>query len=66
VNLNDLVERRLMLIFEPEIRRVTLEELADVLVEAGRLEPERRNAEVDRCIETLARFQGRRVLLETD
>ena len=65
-NLNDLVERRLMLIFEPELRRATLEELADVLVEAGRLEPERRNDEVDRCIESLARFQGRRVLLETD
>ena len=65
-NLNDLVERRLMLIFGPELRRATLEELADVLVEAGRLEPERRNAEVERCIESLVRFQGRRVLLETD
>ena len=65
-NLNDLVERRLMLIFEAELRRATLEELADVLVESGRIEPERRNAEVDRCIESLRRFQGRRVLLETD
>ena len=65
-NLNDLVERRLMLIFESELRRTTLEELADILVEAGRLAPYQRNAEVDRCIESLAKFQGRRVLLETD
>jgi len=64
-NLNDLVERRLMLVFERELRRTTLEELADVLVEAGKLEPEQRDAEVERCIESLAKFQGRRVLLET-
>ena len=60
--LNDLVERRLMLIFEPELRRTTLEELADILLEAGRLDLTQRNLEVDRCIAALEKFQGKRVL----
>jgi glycerol-3-phosphate dehydrogenase len=63
-NLNDLVERRLMLIFEPELHRETLEELADLLVVSGRLDRADRDAEVERCIESLAKFQGKCVLPE--
>ncbi len=63
-NLNDLVERRLMLVFQSELHRQTLEELTGLLVAAGRVDQADREAEVDRCIESLKRFQGKCVLPE--
>lgn len=60
--LNDLVERRLMLIFEPQLTRDTLDELADLMIEAECLPPSARNQEVRNCIDLLQRFQGKRVL----
>ena len=38
--LEDLVERRLMLLYSPQLSRRTLDELADLLVESGRLSAE--------------------------
>ncbi|MBI1312785.1 FAD-dependent oxidoreductase [bacterium] len=60
--LNDLVERRLMLVFEPELQQATLEELADLLVAEGRLAQPDRDAEIERSISLLERFQGKRVV----
>ena len=62
--LNDLVERRLILIFEPTLQRATLEELADLLIESGKLGSAERDAEIERCIASLEKFQGKRVLPE--
>lgn len=59
--LEDLVERRLMLAFARELSISTLNDLADVLIEAGRLEPTARAAEVAACVERLQRFYGRQV-----
>jgi glycerol-3-phosphate dehydrogenase len=63
-SLNDLIERRLMLIFEPNLRRSTLTELAGLLIKAERLAPEQQESEIERCIASLETFQGRRVLPE--
>jgi len=62
--LEDLVERRLMLIFQPTIHRATLEQLAIELVRAGRLTECEVDAEVDNVCRRLSKFYGRTA--ETD
>ncbi len=59
--LEDLVERRLMLAFARELSIATLEDLADVLIDAGRLDAARRAEEVTACVTRLQRFYGRRL-----
>ncbi|MFT4558182.1 MAG: glycerol-3-phosphate dehydrogenase [Planctomycetaceae bacterium] len=59
--LEDLVERRLMLIFQPTIHRATLEQLAIELVRAGRLAECEVDAEVDKVCRRLSKFYGRTV-----
>ena len=59
--LADLVERRLMLIFQPNIHRATLNQLATELVRSGRLAEPDDEAEVDRVCRRLSKFYGRTV-----
>lgn len=59
--LPDLVERRLMSVFDPQLRRSTLVELAQELVAAGKLPADRVEAEVDAVTESLAARLGKRV-----
>lgn len=61
--LDDLIERRLMLAFARDLSRETVQELADVLVEAGRLAPKQRDVEVDACCQRLRHFYGRKGLV---
>jgi glycerol-3-phosphate dehydrogenase len=51
--LDDLVERRLMLLYHRPLTRHCLTQLADLLVEAGLLDGQRRDAEVAATIERL-------------
>jgi len=60
VRLSDLVERRLMLLYQP-LARATLEELAQLMVDAGRLEASRADASVTELIARLADRYGKRV-----
>ncbi|MBL9081775.1 MAG: FAD-dependent oxidoreductase [Planctomycetales bacterium] len=57
--LDDLVERRLMLLFARELRRETLESLAQLLVEEGVLAPDMRDAAVATTVERLRTHFGR-------
>lgn len=59
--LEDLVERRLMLIFQSNIHRATLKQLAIELVRSGRLAESDAEAEVDNICRRLAKFYGRTV-----
>jgi glycerol-3-phosphate dehydrogenase len=59
--LGDLVERRLMLLYSPQLSRRALEELADLLSESGRLDPAEKAAAVDGELDRLARIYGRAV-----
>ncbi len=59
--LEDLVERRLMLLYNPHLSRRTLDELADLLVESGRLSADGKAAAVDRAIDRLAAIYGRQL-----
>jgi len=59
--LDDLVERRLMLLFEPQIASATLFALADLLVDEGLLEADRREVEVARVSARLRDHFGRRL-----
>jgi glycerol-3-phosphate dehydrogenase len=59
--LEDLVERRLMLLFAPRIERRTLDALAGLLAEAGVIEDSQKSAEVDRTVRRLATHFGRKV-----
>jgi glycerol-3-phosphate dehydrogenase len=58
-SLEDLVERRLMLHFSPELSRRRLEELAELLVAAGSLRPADREPAIERCVRRLADHFGR-------
>lgn len=64
--LGDLVERRLMLIFHPTIHHATLqelaEELAEELVNAGRLQASQIDREIDRVSQRLQKFYGKTVI----
>ena len=59
--LEDLVERRLMLLYHPQLSRACLEELAQLLVEAKRLSAAGLNDAVERTIGRLATHFGKRV-----
>jgi glycerol-3-phosphate dehydrogenase len=59
--LDDLVERRLMLIFESRLRRDTLRELGESLVNAGRLDESQLESEVDRLCDHLQKFYGKTI-----
>lgn len=58
-SLQDLVERRLMLVFASRLSRSMLQDLADCLVEAGRLPAERSAASVDAAVQRLRVHYGR-------
>jgi glycerol-3-phosphate dehydrogenase len=60
--LEDLVERRLMLLYHPNLTRHCLAELAQLLVEAGRLSSDKTDQQVERTIERLANHFGKRVI----
>lgn len=59
--LDDFVERRLMLLYHRRLTRRCLAQLADVLVAAGRLDAQRRAAEIERVIHRLQSRFGKRV-----
>jgi glycerol-3-phosphate dehydrogenase len=61
VTLEDLVERRLMLLYHPNLTRHCLEELAQLLAEAGR-SSDKIDQQVKRTIERLANHFGKRVI----
>lgn len=60
--LDDLIERRLMLVFEPHIVRGTLRQLADELIRAGQLDPAQKDQALQDAGSRLERFYGRKVL----
>lgn len=60
--LEDLVERRLMLHFWPELSVATLAALAEVLVQEGRLAADRVAAAIERCRQRLHQHFGLRGL----
>ncbi|HUG92433.1 MAG TPA: glycerol-3-phosphate dehydrogenase/oxidase [Planctomycetaceae bacterium] len=60
--LADLVERRLMLVYQPGLTRQALEQLGDCLVAAGTYQPSRRAAELACTIERLHRHYGKRII----
>jgi glycerol-3-phosphate dehydrogenase len=59
--LDDLVERRLMLLYQRRLTRRCLEQLAEMLVAAGRLSPDMSSAVVEHSIERLTQRYGKRV-----
>ncbi len=59
--LEDLVERRLLLIFAPRLTEATLQGLAECLVECGRLPHDQVGSEVNGTRERLATHYGRSV-----
>ena len=61
-SLDDLLERRLMLLYRSELTEVTLRGLSQCLVEAGRLADDRVDAAVSSAVTRLNRFHGLRVL----
>jgi glycerol-3-phosphate dehydrogenase len=61
--LEDLIERRLMLLYHPHLSRACLEDLAHLLVEAGRLTKASEMSEVQRAIDRLAIKYGKRAVI---
>jgi glycerol-3-phosphate dehydrogenase len=57
----DLVERRLMLLYAPVLSRRTLEELAELMVECGRLDAAQRDESVEVACRRLASIYSRTV-----
>jgi glycerol-3-phosphate dehydrogenase len=57
--LEDLVERRLMLVFAPRLTCATLVDLAELLVEAGHLTPATKEAAITACAARLQQHYGR-------
>jgi len=55
----DLVERRLLLVYQPRLKRDTLDDLAGELVACGRFPPAEVEAEVSACIERLQTKYGK-------
>lgn len=64
--LEDLVERRLLLVYERDLSRRTLRELAEALAAAGRIEAVGIDDAVEACAERLRTFYGRRLEDGTD
>ncbi len=60
--LEDLVERRLMLVFARTMTHATLADLADVLIEAGCLDPADKAAAITACADRLQQHYGRTLL----
>jgi glycerol-3-phosphate dehydrogenase len=61
MTLEDLIERRLMLLYHPNLTRDCLVELAQLLAAAGRLSSEKTGQQVERSIERLADHFGKKV-----
>jgi glycerol-3-phosphate dehydrogenase len=59
--LDDLVERRLMLLYHPHLTRDCLNQLADLLIEAGKLHENEKSASVNSVIQRLSEHFGKRV-----
>jgi glycerol-3-phosphate dehydrogenase len=59
--LEDLVERRLMWHFSPDLSLARLSELAEILIQQGRLQPAERDAAIVRCAERLRSYFGIRL-----
>lgn len=59
--LDDLVERRLMLLYHPQLREAALRELAELLVETGRLDAGKVDEEIARVRLRLADHFGKQV-----
>ncbi|MEX0702755.1 MAG: FAD-dependent oxidoreductase [Planctomycetales bacterium] len=57
--LEDLVERRLLLVYHPGLSRATVRELAELLATGGRLNLARIDEAIERCVERLRSFYGR-------
>jgi len=59
--IEDLVERRLMLIYEPGLSRRTIGELADLLTDAGKLDAAAKEAAVDVAVRRCETVYGRKL-----
>ncbi|QDU10587.1 glycerol-3-phosphate dehydrogenase/oxidase [Gimesia aquarii] len=59
--IGDLVERRLMLVFEQTLQRETLQELAQCLVESGKLSSEEISGQIESYKTHLQHFYGKAV-----
>jgi glycerol-3-phosphate dehydrogenase len=59
--LDDLVERRLMLLYHPNLKRECLNQLADLLIEAGLLSADQKAVAVDAVVDRLFKHFGKRV-----
>jgi glycerol-3-phosphate dehydrogenase len=59
--IEDLVERRLMLLYQRQLSRACLDELAQLLVESGRLAADQTAAAVDRAVNRLSTHFGKKV-----
>jgi glycerol-3-phosphate dehydrogenase len=59
--IEDLVERRLMLVYEPGLSRRTIGELADLLAEAGKLDPTAKTDTVDVAVHRIETVYGREI-----
>ncbi len=59
--LEDLVERRMMWHFSPDLSRARLSELADILIQQGRLAAMERKSAIARCIKRLQSHFGIRL-----
>ncbi|GIW96673.1 MAG: glycerol-3-phosphate dehydrogenase [Pirellulaceae bacterium] len=60
--LEDLVERRLMVLYNRDLSRATLRQLAEFMVAAGSLDAGAVDAEVDACVRRLSTRYGRTVV----
>jgi glycerol-3-phosphate dehydrogenase len=61
-HLADLVERRLMLLYDPELPAVTLVDLAELLVETGKLTGEAASVETEQVRDRLLKQFGKRLV----
>jgi hypothetical protein len=59
--LGDLAERRLMLLYDPQLDRLMLEGLAQMLVEEGKLAYDQIESTVESCVSRLRTHYGRTV-----
>jgi len=60
--LDDLVERRLMLLFHPQLSLATLQAVAAEMVATGALAPENQQAAIDATVTRLTTHFGRRIV----
>lgn len=62
----DLIERRLMLLYDPGLSEATLSELADLLIQGGRLPAGERKAEIERTRRRLREHFGKALTDDSD